>query len=101
MARTAAYTVSLHDALPIYHVGGRVAQHALGADVEDLNDALLVSGDAREVGAVKDRALEGPCLEQSLFRPLAGAVVGSDQRSEEHTSELQPQFHLVCRLLLE
>src|SRR6267143_6898692 len=22
-------------------------------------------------------------------------------RSEEHTSELQPQFHLVCRLLLE
>src|SRR5689334_24222537 len=24
-----------------------------------------------------------------------------DQRSEEHTSELQSQFHLVCRLLLE
>src|SRR5689334_2297195 len=28
------------------------------------------------------------------------AVVGV-QRSEEHTSELQSQFHLVCRLLLE
>src|SRR5689334_24519630 len=25
----------------------------------------------------------------------------SDSRSEEHTSELQSQFHLVCRLLLE
>src|SRR3989338_9897370 len=25
----------------------------------------------------------------------------SCQRSEEHTSELQSQFHLVCRLLLE
>src|SRR6266568_3170062 len=24
-----------------------------------------------------------------------------DTRSEEHTSELQSQFHLVCRLLLE
>src|SRR5689334_24610134 len=24
-----------------------------------------------------------------------------DSRSEEHTSELQSQFHLVCRLLLE
>src|SRR5689334_24508414 len=24
-----------------------------------------------------------------------------DLRSEEHTSELQSQFHLVCRLLLE
>src|SRR5438309_6202361 len=26
---------------------------------------------------------------------------GSGGRSEEHTSELQSQFHLVCRLLLE
>src|SRR6266481_526661 len=26
---------------------------------------------------------------------------GSASRSEEHTSELQSQFHLVCRLLLE
>src|SRR5689334_23964509 len=25
----------------------------------------------------------------------------TDLRSEEHTSELQSQFHLVCRLLLE
>src|SRR5689334_24380274 len=25
----------------------------------------------------------------------------SSERSEEHTSELQSQFHLVCRLLLE
>src|SRR5689334_24036104 len=25
----------------------------------------------------------------------------SNHRSEEHTSELQSQFHLVCRLLLE
>src|SRR5438309_3131584 len=27
--------------------------------------------------------------------------VGIVQRSEEHTSELQSQFHIVCRLLLE
>src|SRR5689334_24104295 len=26
---------------------------------------------------------------------------GQEHRSEEHTSELQSQFHLVCRLLLE
>src|SRR5580693_10782901 len=39
----------------------------------------------------------------------AGILAGLDQRgiefwperSEEHTSELQSQFHLVCRLLLE
>src|SRR6266481_4632391 len=27
--------------------------------------------------------------------------IGPSARSEEHTSELQSQFHLVCRLLLE
>src|SRR5689334_24043118 len=27
--------------------------------------------------------------------------LGANTRSEEHTSELQSQFHLVCRLLLE
>src|SRR5689334_24726471 len=31
-------------------------------------------------------------------RAVSGAATG---RSEEHTSELQSQFHLVCRLLLE
>src|SRR5689334_24673100 len=31
----------------------------------------------------------------------ADRVGADDKRSEEHTSELQSQFHLVCRLLLE
>src|SRR5689334_24133527 len=30
-----------------------------------------------------------------------GGGSASGKRSEEHTSELQSQFHLVCRLLLE
>src|SRR5207249_11812192 len=34
------------------------------------------------------------------LRPNAGSVVCND-RSEEHTSELQSRFDLVCRLLLE
>src|SRR5689334_23997440 len=34
------------------------------------------------------------------FRP-AGWRGACARRSEEHTSELQSQFHLVCRLLLE
>src|SRR5438309_4132087 len=32
---------------------------------------------------------------------LAAAAYNAGPRSEEHTSELQSQFHLVCRLLLE
>ena len=38
----------------VHHLGGGVAQHPLGADVEDLDDALGVGGDAREVGADQD-----------------------------------------------
>src|SRR2546422_2356249 len=30
-----------------------------------------------------------------------GGRLGTDDRSEEHTSELQSRLHLVCRLLLE
>src|SRR5438309_5438438 len=32
---------------------------------------------------------------------LDGSARRAPARSEEHTSELQSQFHLVCRLLLE
>src|SRR2546427_4117040 len=31
----------------------------------------------------------------------AGKIPDEEMRSEEHTSELQPQSNLVCRLLLE
>src|SRR5689334_24561806 len=38
-----------------------------------------------------------------VFSRSTGSSVeaGAAVRSEEHTSELQSQFHLVCRLLLE
>ena len=51
----------------VHHVGRRITEHPLGADVEDLDDPLGVRGDAREVGAVEDRALQGPRLAQRLF----------------------------------
>src|SRR5699024_12303791 len=40
---------------------------------------------------------------EALHQPLLGVVVAGadDVRSEEHTSELQSRFDLVCRLLLE
>src|SRR5689334_24754729 len=43
-------------------------------------------------GTIRAKVLLGPWL----YRPNHTAP-----RSEEHTSELQSQFHLVCRLLLE
>src|SRR5689334_24055395 len=41
-----------------------------------------------------DVAVDGAIVDVNL-------IVVSGIRSEEHTSELQSQFHLVCRLLLE
>src|SRR5689334_24172649 len=48
-----------------------------------------------------------PVVEQTAQPAFAdeacevGAEERREDRSEEHTSELQSQFHLVCRLLLE
>src|SRR5687768_18304710 len=39
--------------------------------------------------------------EDNPVRPVAPPPYGMEERSEEHTSELQSRLHLVCRLLLE
>src|SRR5438309_2692278 len=44
-------------------------------------------------------SLEHGWLVADLLRQPVGDL--DAERSEEHTSELQSQFHLVCRLLLE
>src|SRR5689334_25392083 len=40
-------------------------------------------------------------VDDTTGRVAAHRVLRPVRRSEEHTSELQSQFHLVCRLLLE
>src|SRR5207249_7250688 len=43
-----------------------------------------------------------PRSDRGLWRRFLGKICGLQQtRSEEHTSELQSRFDLVCRLLLE
>src|SRR5689334_23845555 len=49
--------------------------------------------------ALSDGAFETEGLEVEPDDASDGARL--ERRSEEHTSELQSQFHLVCRLLLE
>src|SRR6478752_10304103 len=41
------------------------------------------------------------CRSLPCSRPWCPPAAGPDDRSEEHTSELQSRLHLVCRLLLE
>src|SRR3712207_6860881 len=77
-ATTEIYTLSLHDALPIY------GQRAVRARMR----SQPVVGELRRVGVVRAHDDD-----------LLAAV--PRLRSEEHTSELQSRQYLVCRLLLE
>src|SRR5688572_32313500 len=78
-ATSEIYTLSLHDALPIYAIshgefdGIRVEMHRIITQVLD---------------NINKSALHGFTIDETY-------------RSEEHTSELQSQSNLVCRLLLE
>src|SRR6267143_3666930 len=51
----------------------------------------------RSIGGGALLTVEYPLMEQLSLTGRAELL----HRSEEHTSELQSQFHLVCRLLLE
>src|SRR5207249_12314976 len=79
------YTLSLHDALPIFPL------HAAGSC-----RCWRSSLDGNDVARFKRRIL---CASQKSFHLNFVSLTGS--RSEEHTSELQSRFDLVCRLLLE
>src|SRR5256885_7950656 len=74
-ATTEIYTLSLHDALPIWMVisASKMGKFKMAAQVATV--ALLIASSASGEPPV--------------------------ERSEEHTSELQSPCNLVCRLLLE
>src|SRR5438309_11552555 len=73
------YTLSLHDALPIFDAHADWTHS--DQDLRRRHRPLEANGRTGQMQARWCRQLH--------------------RRSEEHTSELQSQFHLVCRLLLE
>src|SRR5438552_9888320 len=86
--RSHAYTLSLHDALPISQ-NRAAGEAAVGRKLE----AEHFLRQAVDRGAPQDSALG---VEQVAIDTELGVL-----RSEEHTSELQSPDQLVCRLLLE
>src|SRR5690606_40294059 len=95
------YTLSLHDALPILRCGigqrrfGR-CQGALGIQAVEVGQATFLIQAARIVRGAAGRIAR---IAQGLVALQVVGVV-AQQRSEEHTSELQSRENLVCRLLL-
>src|SRR5438093_4298093 len=73
---TEIYTLSLHDALPIYRP-------------------------APSCGSTCARAIRPPAARRRPPACRHETTRGEGSRSEEHTSELQSLTNLVCRLLLE
>src|SRR5438309_2225953 len=94
-------TLSLHDALPIcVHrrgEGGAVA----AAEID--HPALRRPRErvVREIAGGGTVADDVAAAAQRHGEARATEATEVYHRSEEHTSELQSQFHLVCRLLLE
>src|SRR5689334_23405253 len=65
--------------------------------------SVFYAGGRGEGGGPGDTAIAAADVGQGAVEHAQVAVVEPRHRfrSEEHTSELQSQFHLVCRLLLE
>src|SRR5204863_678954 len=87
------YTLSLHDALPIW-------TQPSSRSVTDTT-AGEVFGEAPR----SERPLPGAAAARNTVAAVttanASEVLRRRRRSEEHTSELQSRRDLVCRLLLE
>src|SRR5205085_12553274 len=98
-AATEIYTLSLHDALPI-SAGQRTAAfpEARGREARELTRAFEdMRSELADLGRIEEYTT---LLSHELKNPTA-SIRAVAERSEEHTSELQSQSNLVCRLLLE
>src|SRR2546426_7866562 len=84
-ATTEIYTLSLHDALPIFNRTVPMWTAEEDAVLGTMRDKKLARRLKRSYKAVAARRKQKGIL----------------PRSEEHTSELQSPCNLVCRLLLE
>src|SRR2546430_5969868 len=85
-ATTEIYTLSLHDALPI-------SSNISGGTIDTAKIAKLVGHEGEQNGQVYKITIGRDDINLK--------EMGAPIRSEEHTSELQSQSNLVCRLLLE
>src|SRR5256714_9916462 len=99
-ATTEIYTLSLHDALPIWLRSSRRSGKRHGTS---RNRARVICRVAYTVQSTEPRGADrtSSVTSKRRSRRLSIASIRNSTRSEEHTSELQSLAYLVCRLLLE
>src|SRR5206468_12263430 len=100
-SHTRTYPLSLHDALPIlvvaYALAGRIdvdfATEPLGTDQKGQPVFL------KDLWPTQREVLDTvrQCVKPEMFARVYQDVYTGDDRSEEHTSELQSRSDLVCR----
>src|SRR5207248_11395491 len=100
-ATTSISTLSLHDALPISHkrvqqLLERRAKMAVQGDIDWGFSEIIAYASLVNQGVLV--RLSGQDSRRGTFVQRHANIV--DARSEEHTSELQSPYDLVCRLLL-
>src|SRR5690606_39459182 len=90
------YTLSLHDALPIFedNVVGEAARNLF-------RDAQAMLKRIVEEKPIRASAVIGFWPAGQTGDDDIAVYADESRRSEEHTSELQSRENLVCRLLLE
>src|SRR5699024_11354037 len=90
------YTLSLHDALPILLGNPYSSKDAgMGPLMRDIKNKICQ--ECELVSLLEDDS----GLELLVNNKIISLDLPVKERSEEHTSELQSRFDLVCRLLLE
>src|SRR5690606_40716257 len=94
---TELYSLSLHDALPIWAASLLSPWAGAGAEAAFVTRLRAV----RFAGAAPSDAAVASVAAGVSVTAGAPSSDRSGTRSEEHTSELQSRENLVCRLLLE
>src|SRR5690606_41456772 len=93
-ATTEIYTLSLHDALPIYALKTPVHQDT---NTSSLRSDVCPEPENSAPATQSPSVIDLPATQGQSVSITEAHIA----RSEEHTSELQSRENLVCRLLLE
>src|SRR5205814_10152724 len=94
---TVIYSLSLHDALPIWCWWCTISSALALARPPNLSDRTRTWWELCAEPSLNFARTSRRCV----IRTIRSPITGRRKRSEEHTSELQSLRHLVCRLLLE